>query len=302
MTDRVADIIRAAVVSGEYEPGQKLREVELSRSLGVSNSVIREAFHILQGEGVVTADPYRGRSVFSLEGLEGSQQPWTRLYDFAPRDTSAPTSRHRPVYLRDLTGDHKQDLVIGQYTGGERCCTTVTVVELSEQGVRVVGRLAGLAGLPLEGLEIRRLDRGASWELIAHRPYPPVCGPPGSEADSASIYAYSAGIPDVPGTYTESTGRYSGYLEEVLHRNLSRWAKNRDRSLALLETVALEYAALGRQQEGEAFFASNLIPFTPQIEPAGIDPNVCEARFENLAEEVATTAPPATPAVLVKAP
>lgn len=73
MTNRVADIIRAAVVSGEYEPGQKLREVELSRSLGVSNSVIREAFHILQGEGVVTADPYRGRSVFSLEEQEARE-------------------------------------------------------------------------------------------------------------------------------------------------------------------------------------------------------------------------------------
>jgi DNA-binding GntR family transcriptional regulator len=73
MTNRVADIIRAAVVSGEYQPGQKLREMELSTSFGVSNSVIREAFNVLQGEGVVTSDPYRGRSVFSLGETEAKE-------------------------------------------------------------------------------------------------------------------------------------------------------------------------------------------------------------------------------------
>jgi DNA-binding GntR family transcriptional regulator len=61
----VADAIRAAVLNGEYQLGQKLREAELSKSYGVSNSVIREAFHILQGEGIVVTDPYRGRSVFN---------------------------------------------------------------------------------------------------------------------------------------------------------------------------------------------------------------------------------------------
>ena len=70
LSKRVADSIRAAVLNGDYQMGQKLREVELSRSYGVSNSVIREAFHILQGEGVVVADPYRGRSVFNIEARE----------------------------------------------------------------------------------------------------------------------------------------------------------------------------------------------------------------------------------------
>lgn len=70
LSKRVADSIRAAVLNGEYQLGQKLREVELSKSYGVSNSVIREAFHILQGEGIVVTDPYRGRSVFSIEAQE----------------------------------------------------------------------------------------------------------------------------------------------------------------------------------------------------------------------------------------
>jgi len=73
MTNRVAESIRAAVVSGEYQLGQKLREAELTSKYGVSNSVIREAFHILQGEGIVVADPYRGRSVFKLGATEAKE-------------------------------------------------------------------------------------------------------------------------------------------------------------------------------------------------------------------------------------
>ena len=73
LSKRVADSIRAAVLNGEYQLGQKLREVELSKSYGVSNSVVREAFHILQGEGIVVTDPYRGRSVFNIEAQEAQK-------------------------------------------------------------------------------------------------------------------------------------------------------------------------------------------------------------------------------------
>ncbi|MEW5978737.1 MAG: GntR family transcriptional regulator [Acidobacteriota bacterium] len=73
LSKRVADSLRAAILNGEYQLGQKLREVELSKSYGVSNSVIREAFHILQGEGIVVTDPYRGRSVFNIEAREARE-------------------------------------------------------------------------------------------------------------------------------------------------------------------------------------------------------------------------------------
>jgi DNA-binding GntR family transcriptional regulator len=66
LTPRVAGLIRAAIVNGEYKLGQKLRESEISEKFGVSNSVVREAFHILQGEGLVVTDPHRGRSVFNI--------------------------------------------------------------------------------------------------------------------------------------------------------------------------------------------------------------------------------------------
>jgi DNA-binding GntR family transcriptional regulator len=66
MTEQTARAIRESILAGIYSLGQKLRETELSGQLGVSNSVVRGALHILQGEGMVTTKPYCGRTVFEL--------------------------------------------------------------------------------------------------------------------------------------------------------------------------------------------------------------------------------------------
>jgi len=66
LTDQTARAIREAILDGTYALGQKLRENELVARFGVSSSVIREAFHILQGEGIIVTKPYCGRSVFDV--------------------------------------------------------------------------------------------------------------------------------------------------------------------------------------------------------------------------------------------
>lgn len=63
---QVASIIKQAVISGELRPGIRLREAELSESLGVSRSPIREAFRILESEGLVQISPNKGVSVTQL--------------------------------------------------------------------------------------------------------------------------------------------------------------------------------------------------------------------------------------------
>ena len=60
---QVASIIRRLITSGELKPGMKLPEVELSKSLGVSRSPIRESFRILEAEGLVQIIPNKGVSV-----------------------------------------------------------------------------------------------------------------------------------------------------------------------------------------------------------------------------------------------
>ena len=48
------------IIKGEYEPGQKLKEEEISMRLEISRPPIREAFKVLETEGLVTRKPRRG--------------------------------------------------------------------------------------------------------------------------------------------------------------------------------------------------------------------------------------------------
>lgn len=66
---QAADIMRTRILGGEYELGQRLNEVELSSSLGISRSPVREAMRLLANEGLV--DIVAGRGVFVADfGVE----------------------------------------------------------------------------------------------------------------------------------------------------------------------------------------------------------------------------------------
>ena len=59
------ELIRAAILDGRLPPGQRLKEEELARELGISRTPVREALLILQTEGLVDAAPNRGAVVRS---------------------------------------------------------------------------------------------------------------------------------------------------------------------------------------------------------------------------------------------
>lgn len=58
-----AEQIREAIVDGRLEPGQRLKEEQLARELGISRTPVREALVMLQSEGLVDASPNRGSTV-----------------------------------------------------------------------------------------------------------------------------------------------------------------------------------------------------------------------------------------------
>ncbi len=58
-----AELIRAAIVEGRLQPGERLKEEQLARELGVSRTPVREALLFLEAEGAVVLQPNRGASV-----------------------------------------------------------------------------------------------------------------------------------------------------------------------------------------------------------------------------------------------
>ncbi len=58
--------IRTGIQRGRYAPGQRLITSELARQLHTSLAPVREALHILVGEGLVEIRPNKGASVMTL--------------------------------------------------------------------------------------------------------------------------------------------------------------------------------------------------------------------------------------------
>jgi len=62
----IADAIRQAIVKGELAPDQRLDEQSLADKFGVSRIPIREAFALLERDGLVRSEPRRGTFVIGL--------------------------------------------------------------------------------------------------------------------------------------------------------------------------------------------------------------------------------------------
>lgn len=63
LKDRVYEYLRRAIINGDFEVGSALREIDISTSLGVSKTPVREAFVRLQKDRFVELIPYRGAIV-----------------------------------------------------------------------------------------------------------------------------------------------------------------------------------------------------------------------------------------------
>jgi len=70
--ESIADLARGHIqvwiIKGEYQPGQQLKEEEIAARLDISRPPVREAFKMLEAEGLVIRKPRRG--VFVTEMTE----------------------------------------------------------------------------------------------------------------------------------------------------------------------------------------------------------------------------------------
>jgi DNA-binding GntR family transcriptional regulator len=72
LTAVVLDDIRRRILTGGFRPGERIAESEVAAKLGISRSPVREAFRVLEREGLITTLPRKGSFIteMSPEDLE----------------------------------------------------------------------------------------------------------------------------------------------------------------------------------------------------------------------------------------
>lgn len=73
LRDKVAEEIRAAILSGHFKPGDRLVEDRLAEEFAVSRNPIREAIRTLASEGLIEVTARRGAVVASLSAQEAQE-------------------------------------------------------------------------------------------------------------------------------------------------------------------------------------------------------------------------------------
>lgn len=63
LVEQTAEQLRAQVIAGDFRPGQRLSEAQLSAGLSVSRNTLREVYRLLTREGLLRHEPNRGVSV-----------------------------------------------------------------------------------------------------------------------------------------------------------------------------------------------------------------------------------------------
>lgn len=71
--ERGAQILREAILRGDLQPGQKLKQQDLAESFGMSATPVREVLRVLEAEGLLIHDPYRGVFVADVS-VEDSEE------------------------------------------------------------------------------------------------------------------------------------------------------------------------------------------------------------------------------------
>jgi DNA-binding GntR family transcriptional regulator len=71
--ERAIRFLREAILQGDYKPGQALPQKELTEQLDMSPTPIREAFRILEAQGLLERVPYKGAYVAEVSPEESEE-------------------------------------------------------------------------------------------------------------------------------------------------------------------------------------------------------------------------------------
>jgi hypothetical protein len=84
-----------------------------------------------------------------------------------------------------------------------------------------------------------------------------------------AVYAFTGGH------FQDETVNYGDFFQDVLRQDLAKWRLQKNHTMELLQTIAVDFAMVGQKDAGERFFALNLSQLMPNLQSHNIDPNAC---------------------------
>ncbi|MEQ5813870.1 GntR family transcriptional regulator [Marinobacter sp. NFXS11] len=77
--ERVADYLREGIISGVYPRGSRLKQAEIAEKLNLSITPVREALKLLEAEGYIKRDSYKGASIVPFDAAASEEVLQLRL-------------------------------------------------------------------------------------------------------------------------------------------------------------------------------------------------------------------------------
>ncbi|WP_339263415.1 GntR family transcriptional regulator [Solibacillus sp. FSL W7-1472] len=110
LPSKIYRILREAIIKGQLQPGERLIQDELAKTLNVSRMPIREAIKQLAAEGYVTVEPHKGAVVkqFTIHELEEIYFLRAKFEPLAAAESLKTMSPQLVNQLRDLNEKMKK--------------------------------------------------------------------------------------------------------------------------------------------------------------------------------------------------
>jgi DNA-binding GntR family transcriptional regulator len=113
----VARHLRELIIRGDIQPGERLNEVKLTRTFGLSRAPIREGLRILQAEGLVDVKARRGAFVrtLSVDGLREIFDTRLMFESYAISQAASTLTEERLRYMAQALAEARAALQEKEY-------------------------------------------------------------------------------------------------------------------------------------------------------------------------------------------
>ena len=136
VADQIAEILRRDIFSGKLSPGSRLKEKEISQLLNVSRTPIREAFRILESDGLVEIHPNKGVLIPRIEREDLDEVCELRILVevYCIRKFIKIMDEHNLQEMEDLLRKMEDALDQKNYLSYCECCTSFHGYYISNSG------------------------------------------------------------------------------------------------------------------------------------------------------------------------